>query len=68
MNNKITNAQQVNLRLTMLSLAVIVSLTGCEQSAPHEVDKQQSQVNNAAPINQTDEQQLELQAHATDSN
>ncbi|WP_259400139.1 VWA domain-containing protein [Pseudoalteromonas sp. SG41-5] len=62
MNNKITNAQQVNLRLTMLSLAVIVSLTGCEQSAPHEVDKQQSQVNNAAPINQTDEQQLELQA------
>lgn len=61
MSNNISNTQQINLRLTMLSLAVIVGLTGCEQSAPREVDEQQSQTNNAAPSKQNDEQQLELQ-------
>ncbi|NMM40026.1 vWA domain-containing protein [Pseudoalteromonas arctica] len=61
MNNKISNIQQINLRLAVLSLAVIAGLTGCEQSAPRDVDDQQSQVNNAAQNKQNDEQQLELQ-------
>ena len=62
MNNKISNTQPINLRLTVLSLAVIVGLAGCEQSAPREVDEQQAQKNSAEKANQNDEQQLELQA------
>lgn len=61
MNNKISNTQPINLRLTVLSLAVTVGLTGCEQSAPHETDEQQAQTNSAQKTNQKDEQQLELQ-------
>ena len=62
MNNKISNTQPINLRLTVLSLAVIVGLAGCEQSAPREVDEQQAQKNSAEKANQNEEQQLELQA------
>ncbi|WP_304184940.1 vWA domain-containing protein [Pseudoalteromonas prydzensis] len=61
MNNKMSNIQAINLRLTVLSLAVIVGLTGCEQSSQSEVDEQQNQTNNAAKSKQNDEQQLELQ-------
>lgn len=67
MNNKISNTQPINLRLTVLSLAVIVGLTGCEQSAPREIDEQQSQANNAAQSKQNDEQQLELQVQKRQS-
>lgn len=59
MNNKISNAQQVNLPLTVLSLAVIVSLTGCEQGSKNAVEKQEAQVNNAAQTTLSDEQRLE---------
>ena len=61
MNNKISNTQPINLRLTVLSLAVIVGLAGCEQSAPREVNEQQAQKNSAEKTDQNDEQQLELQ-------
>ncbi|MEH6396981.1 vWA domain-containing protein [Pseudoalteromonas sp.] len=61
MNNKISNTQPINLRLTVLSLAVIVGLAGCEQSAQREVNEQQAQKNSAEKTDQNDEQQLELQ-------
>ncbi|MDN3379975.1 MULTISPECIES: VWA domain-containing protein [unclassified Pseudoalteromonas] len=56
MNNKISNTQQINLPLTMLSLAVIMSLTGCEQRSKNAVEKQENQVNSAAQAILSDEQ------------
>lgn len=58
MNNKISNALQVKLPLTMLSLAVIVSLTGCEQGAKNAVEKQEAQ---AAQATLSDEKMLQHQ-------
>jgi len=61
MNNKISSIQQTNLRLTVLSLAVIVSLTGCEQGSKNAVEKQEAQADNAAQVTLSDKQRSELQ-------